>query len=958
MPKTTTEPGSRTSRTRKAPSVLVILVVKDGEAWVRSTLAALAQQKYPRLGVIAVDNGSTDGSPEILRTMLGDVRVVTLTENAGFPGAVNEALRRAGAAAQADYLLLLHDDAILSPGALTRLVETAERIDGVGVVGPKVVDWEDPTILREVGLSADRFGYPFSPLEDEELDQGQYDRARDVLFVSSSAMLVSRAAWQRIGLPDERYGSHFEDLDFCWRARLAGFRVVMTPRAVVRHRGASMREERKGTAAARRSRYYSERASLGSLLKNYSVLTLLWILPLYAAVGIGRMLLFLVERRFAEATQILAAWGWNILHLPGTVRRRVQSQAVRAVPDREIRRFMAPAGIRVRRLVQSGAAVLFGRGHMEEEEIIERPPLRQRAGSYALSHPVAVAWFAAALVALFAYRAYRAAFLIGGQRGPAAVAGGAYGLSATVLYAFSRGRVDLLVLATLTPWVAHRIWSFFDRALPAHPVRWLVGGGLGLALGAAFHPGLILGAAVCVATGLLIPGREGSRFRGMRFSIGALVVAAALLFPTVVQYAAAPDALAEGAGRPAIFQLLRGALGGGPGSWAVAAFLPVAAVIALAFVDRAHSRWAARATVASLAGAGLAWAAAADYLPRFLSDPAAFVTLAVFGYTLVLALALTSISIGVERHAFGARQLAFGLIGLLVAVGLVGQAYQAVRGAWGIGESREPPSWPVVSDDGSRGDFRVLWLGREGGAEFPAPGGIPQLHVRDGARSVRLSITGREGTAPYDAARPASGPGYAYVQAALRESLSGSSRHLGALLAPLGIRYVVAGHGDLPRGTRDRLDGQVDLDLIQSGGGLVIFRNAHSMPANAVIHDEAWIRASQEGRDVLLAAAETSVPKHDVLTGGGQRFSGTADPGDGVYVGAQDGGWSLRTEDGTRVASRRAFGWAMLFPAEASGSFTVRFDGQWVRRLELAMLALLWGGALWVTRRLPKAPRP
>jgi GT2 family glycosyltransferase len=1036
MPKTTTESGSTSSRTRKAPSVLVILVVKDGEAWVRATLAALAKQKYPRLGVIAVDNGSTDSSPEILRTMLGEVRVVTLKENRGFPAAVAEGLRRAGSAGEAEYLLLLHDDTVLSTGALTRLVETAERIDGVGVVGPKVVDWDDPTILREVGLSADRFGYPYSPLEEEELDQGQYDRARDVLFVSSSAMLVSRAAWQRIGLPDERYGSHFEDLDFCWRARLAGFRVVMTPRAVVRHRAASFRDERKGTLAARRSRYYSERAALASILKNYSVLTLLWILPLYAVLGVGRILLFLLERRFAEVTQILAAWGWNLAHLPGTVRRRVRSQAVRTVPDRDIRRFMAPAGIRVRRLFQAGAAVLFGRGHMEEEDIIERPPLRQRAGSYALSHPVAVAWFAAALVALFAFRsiwgaspltggalaplppgsggflrafasgwrdsglggaqpaspavavwwlgslltfgspglflkvllmglpavagasAYRATYLVGGQRGPAAVAAGAYGLSAGVLYAFSKGRIDLLVLFALAPWTAHRFWSFFDRALPARPIRWLIGGGLGLALGAAFHPGIVLAAGLVVITGLFIPGRQGGWFRGLRFSIGAFGVAAALLFPTVLQYVRAPGALYEGAGRPEVFELLRGALGSGPGTWAIAAFLPLSALIALAFVDRAHGRWAARAVLASLLGTGLAWASAADYLPAFLSDPAAYLAVAVFGYALLVGLALTSISIGVERHAFGARQLAFAIMGLLVVVGLVGQSFQAVRGAWAIGESREPPSWPVVSEDGSRGPFRVLWLGREGGAEFPAPGGLPEQQVRDGAHSVRLSVTGRDGASAFDIARPGEGDGYAYIRASLREAISGTSRHLGALLAPAGIRYVVAGDGDLPAGIRDRLDGQVDLDLIQSAGGLVIFRNARSFPPQAVIGEPEWFQTAVRGDEVLLHAALAPHPRAVPLSGGGSRFEGSAEPGQAAYLADQGRDWRNRSEQGDLAVPRTAFGWAMAFPVERSGPVVLEFAGQWLRRLELVVLALLWGIALWVTRRVPKAPRP
>src|SRR5207247_8444887 len=134
----------------------------------------------------------------------------------------------------------------LDPEGIWRMVEVAHRIEGVGIVGPKVVDWDDPSILREVGLSTDRFGYPYSPLEQDEIDHGQYDRVREVLFVSSCAMLVSREALRRAGPPDERLAPFHEDLDFCWRTRLAGFRVLMSPRALARHRGASLRGERTG----------------------------------------------------------------------------------------------------------------------------------------------------------------------------------------------------------------------------------------------------------------------------------------------------------------------------------------------------------------------------------------------------------------------------------------------------------------------------------------------------------------------------------------------------------------------------------------------------------------------------------------------------------------------------------------------------------------------------------------
>ena len=113
----------------------------------------------------------------------------------------------------------------------------------VAVVGPKIVDWDEPRVLREVGRSTDRFGHPFTPLQDGERDQGQYDRVLEVLFVSSAVMLISREAWQRTGPFDERFAGHHDDLDFCWRARVAGFRVLMTPLATARHRDAGLRGE-------------------------------------------------------------------------------------------------------------------------------------------------------------------------------------------------------------------------------------------------------------------------------------------------------------------------------------------------------------------------------------------------------------------------------------------------------------------------------------------------------------------------------------------------------------------------------------------------------------------------------------------------------------------------------------------------------------------------------------------
>ena len=106
-----------------------------------------------------------------------------------------------------------------------RLVEAAVGIAASSTSassGRKVVDWEQPRRLRDVGRSADVFGHAYTPLQPGEIDQGQFDRVLEVLCVSSSAMLISREAWKRAGLFDERLDAEHQGLDFCWRVRARG----------------------------------------------------------------------------------------------------------------------------------------------------------------------------------------------------------------------------------------------------------------------------------------------------------------------------------------------------------------------------------------------------------------------------------------------------------------------------------------------------------------------------------------------------------------------------------------------------------------------------------------------------------------------------------------------------------------------------------------------------------------
>lgn len=1005
------------------PSVLVVLVARDAARWLRECLQSLATQSHGRLGVVAVDNGSTDGTRELLEQALGEQRVLRLPEDRGLAGAVRTAFELPAAAA-ADYVLLLHDDTALAPDAVARMVEAAEGLLGVervGVVGPKVVDWEDPRLLREVGRSTDRFGHPYTPLQDGERDQGQYDRVLEVLFVSSCAMLISREAWQRTGTFDERYAGHHDDLDFCWRARLAGFRVLMTPLARARHRGASARGERVQEHRRRSTRYYAERAGLASMLKDYGLLTLLWLLPVYVLLGVARLAYLALSRRFEDAFDLLAAWGWNLVHLPGTVRRRVRAQSVRSVRDRSVRRFMAST-FRLPRWFER-AEEFLDEGFDELDEDADVRPAGRRAASAAAGHPVLIAsalglvlgalavrtfvgpeslaggalaafpaaaedffrelvsgvrttvlggaqpaspalaslggasWLAfggtalaqklilGALPPTAAILAYRSFARQTGRSGSAVVAAAAYVLSGVGLWAFSEGRIDLLVGLAALPLVWERLDDSFGAARPERPVRVAVALGVAVAIAAAFEPGLLLGVAI-LAAAHVIGGRR--RARGVALALLGFGAAAMLAFPVIADIASDPDAtLVSFVGTSDPWSVLRLVPGQGPGSWALAAFLPVAAVISFAGARGEHRGRVWRAALVAVAGTVLAWSSAAGYLPEWLSNPSVYLATAAFGEAAVLAYGASGLVSDLERQAFGLRQIAAALLTVVLAVGIGAQALQVTLGEWEVGPNGLPPAWPVV-DASASGEFRIAWIGAPGGEGFPAPGGDPIGVVEAGDASLRFGITDRDGITALDTGRSSYGPGYDRLREALAELLAGGTSHAGALLAPLGIRYLVAEEGDVPAAAIDRLESQVDLDRVPAGG-LRIYRNAAALPTAFVATDPAWI-SSAEATGVAQVAARPIVPVERIPPPEAGVSTTVTAPAEVVAADQFDAGWRVVLDE-RRLTPRPAFGWAISAAVQEPGSVSFLYTEQWMRTLEMSVLAALWLVALWITRR-------
>jgi GT2 family glycosyltransferase len=212
------------------PRVVLIVVNWNGRAYLEGCLSSLLALDYPDFSVTVVDNASTDGSPDFVRERFPQVVLVNSSQNRGYGGGANLALR----ACLADVAVILNTDITVPPDWLMRLVTPMLADPAIGVAGCKLYYPGGRTIQHAGGYITAPQAWPgHYGLNDE--DRGQHDTPRDVDYVIGAALAVKRSALEQIGLFDEGYFLYYEDVDLCQRARRAGYRVVYIPGAWLTH---------------------------------------------------------------------------------------------------------------------------------------------------------------------------------------------------------------------------------------------------------------------------------------------------------------------------------------------------------------------------------------------------------------------------------------------------------------------------------------------------------------------------------------------------------------------------------------------------------------------------------------------------------------------------------------------------------------------------------------------------
>ncbi|MGB9902666.1 glycosyltransferase family 2 protein [Methanothrix sp.] len=258
--------------------------------------------------IILVDNGSKDGSIEKLEKEYGlsnKIKIIKNKINLGFSGGVNIGIQQILRATNVEYILLINNDALIDVNCLTELLKVASKSEDIGIVGPRIFYFKDNDRIWQGGGYFSKLKSGIVVPEKNRLSkQCLADKEKEVDFISGCVMLVSKKVFEKVGLFDEDFFFYSEDVDFCLRAKKAGFSLFYVPSAIAWHKISNISKDRTSPFAL----YHLARSRLIMLRKNfpywyflYSILIQFFIYTPYRLWQI-----------FNGSRQIEAFWAWLI----------------------------------------------------------------------------------------------------------------------------------------------------------------------------------------------------------------------------------------------------------------------------------------------------------------------------------------------------------------------------------------------------------------------------------------------------------------------------------------------------------------------------------------------------------------------------------------------------------------------------------------------------------------------
>ena len=218
-------------RGERTPTVAAIIVNYNSRDWLAACVPSLLAQTYPVDQVIVVDNGSHDGALEWLEANHPAALRLQIDQPASLAHAINAGI---ALASPGNHLLVLNPDIYLEPTAVAQMVSVAQSDPQCAAVAAKLYFSWAPTFLNGLGNQVSSLSWG-SDIALGHLDLGQYDSWRELPSACFAAALLTRSAWPVVSPLDEDFPMYYEDAEWCYRARLLGYKILAAPQAIVHH---------------------------------------------------------------------------------------------------------------------------------------------------------------------------------------------------------------------------------------------------------------------------------------------------------------------------------------------------------------------------------------------------------------------------------------------------------------------------------------------------------------------------------------------------------------------------------------------------------------------------------------------------------------------------------------------------------------------------------------------------
>lgn len=257
------------------PSVAIVILNFNGRNYLERFLPSVIASTYANKKIVLADNASIDDSVEFVRSNFHSVEIILNTQNDGFAGGYNWALKHV----EADYYVLLNSDVEVTANWIEPIIELMESDDKIAACQPKLLSYHQPQLFEYAGASGgwiDSLGYPFSRgriFDVLEKEEHQYDSTEEVFWATGAAMFVRSKLFHTLNGFDGSFFAHQEEIDLCWRMQLAGYKIFVCPKSVVYHVGA-------GTLPrGGRKVFLNFRNNLMMMTKNLPLTEKCWKLP-------------------------------------------------------------------------------------------------------------------------------------------------------------------------------------------------------------------------------------------------------------------------------------------------------------------------------------------------------------------------------------------------------------------------------------------------------------------------------------------------------------------------------------------------------------------------------------------------------------------------------------------------------------------------------------------------------